>query len=106
MAEPKVTKKPEMKQIRLPRKGANDDNYELVGLNGKMYQVPCGKTVYDSNGLFALNELGAFLWDRLPKADSEEELVAAVLEEYEVTREEAAKDIAEFLAKLKDMEIL
>ena len=45
MAEPKVTKKPEMKQIRLPRKGANDDNYELVGLNGKMYQVPCGKTV-------------------------------------------------------------
>lgn len=45
MAEPKVTKEPEMKQIRLPRKGANDDNYELVGLNGKMYQVPCGKTV-------------------------------------------------------------
>ena len=45
MAEPNVTKKPEMKQIRLPRKGANDDNYELVGLNGKMYQVPCGKEV-------------------------------------------------------------
>ena len=43
MAEPKTTKKPEMKQIRLPRKGANDDNYELVGLNGKMWQIPCGK---------------------------------------------------------------
>ena len=73
---------------------------------GDTILVPCGKTVYDSNGLFALNELGAFLWDRLPKADSEEELVAAVLEEYEVTREEAAKDIAEFLAKLKKMDIL
>ena len=45
MADPKVTKKPEMKQIRLPRKGANDDNYELVGLNGKMWQIPCGKPV-------------------------------------------------------------
>lgn len=45
MAEPKVAKKPDMVQIRLPRKGANDDNYELVGLNGKMYQVPCGKPV-------------------------------------------------------------
>ena len=47
MAEPKVTKKtePEMKQIRLPRKGSNDDNYELVGLNGKMWQIPCGKPV-------------------------------------------------------------
>lgn len=39
------TKKPEMKKIRLPRKGANDDNFELVGLNGKMWQVPCGKEV-------------------------------------------------------------
>lgn len=45
MAEPKTTKKPEMKQIRLPRKGAGDDNFELVGLNGKMWQIPCGKSV-------------------------------------------------------------
>ena len=37
--------KPVMKKIRLPRKGANDANFELVGVNGKMYQVPCGKEV-------------------------------------------------------------
>ena len=73
---------------------------------GDTILVPCGKTVYDSNGLFALNELGTFLWDRIPQAETEEDLVAAVLEEYEVTREEAAKDIAEFLGKLKEMEIL
>lgn len=45
MADAKLTKKPEMKKIRLPRKGANDDNFELVGLNGKMWQIPCGKEV-------------------------------------------------------------
>lgn len=54
MTEPKATKKPELQQIRLPRKGANDDNYELVGLNGKMYQVPCGKTVEVSNAVYEL----------------------------------------------------
>lgn len=43
MAETKT--KPAMKKIRLPRKGTNEDNFELVGLNGKMYQVPCGKEV-------------------------------------------------------------
>lgn len=43
MAETKSA--PAMKKIRLPRKGANEDNFELVGLNGKMYQVPCGKEV-------------------------------------------------------------
>ena len=73
---------------------------------GDTILVPCGKTVYDSNGLFALNELGTFLWDRIPQAETEEDLVSAVLEEYEVTREEAAKDIAEFLGKLKEIEIL
>lgn len=46
MAEPKTTKAaPEMVTVSLPRKGANEDNFELVGLNGKMWQVPCGKTV-------------------------------------------------------------
>lgn len=73
---------------------------------GDTILVPCGKTVYDSNGLFALNELGAFIWDLLPGAETEEEILNAVLAEYEVSREEAAKDIAEFLAKLKVMEIL
>lgn len=43
MAEVKT--KAVMKKIRLPRKGANDKNFELVGVNGKMYQVPCGKEV-------------------------------------------------------------
>lgn len=38
-------KKPDMMKIRLPRKGAGEDNFELVGLNGKMWQVPCGKEV-------------------------------------------------------------
>ena len=43
MAETKTA--PATKKIRLPRKGANEDNFELVGLNGKMYQGPCGKEV-------------------------------------------------------------
>ena len=73
---------------------------------GDTILVPVGKSVYDSNGLFALNELAAFLWDRLAEAETEEALCEAVLAEYEVTREEAAADIAEFLNKLKQMEIL
>ena len=73
---------------------------------GDTILVPVGKSVYDSNGLFALNELAAFLWDRLPEAETEEELCEAVLAEYEVSREEAAEDIAEFLKKLKEMGIL
>ena len=73
---------------------------------GDTILVPVGKSVYDSNGLFVLNELGGFLWDRLPEASDVETLVDAVLEEYDVTREEAAADIGAFLEKLREMDIL
>lgn len=81
---------------------------ELVkrDIAGDTILVPVGKTVYDSNGLFILNELGAFLWDRLEAAENEEELLHAVLNEYEVTEETAKKDLCAFLDKLRDMGIL
>ena len=34
-----------MKTIRLPRKPKGEGNFEFVGVNGRQYQVPCGKDV-------------------------------------------------------------
>ncbi len=73
---------------------------------GETILIPYGKTVYDANGLFVLNELGAFLWGKLPEAESEDALLLAVLDEYEVGEDEARADLAEFLARLREMEIL
>ena len=73
---------------------------------GDTILVPVGKTVYDSNGLFVLNELGAFIWDLLPNAEDEETICKAILAEYDVSAEEAAKDVAEFMAMLRKMEII
>ena len=73
---------------------------------GDTILVPVGKTVYDSNGLFVLNELAAFIWDVLPKAENEAQILKAVLEEYEVSAQEASEDIAQFLEKLRTMEII
>lgn len=73
---------------------------------GDMVLVPVGQTIYDANGLFILNELGAFIWNLLPNAASAEELCKAVLAEYEVSEAVAAQDVAEFLEKLKDMDII
>ncbi|MBO5129802.1 MAG: PqqD family protein [Oscillospiraceae bacterium] len=73
---------------------------------GDTILVPVGRTVYDSNGLFVLNELGAFVWDLLPSAETEEGICKAVLEEYEVSPEEAMQDIREFLEKLKKLNII
>lgn len=81
---------------------------ELVkrDIAGDVVLVPVGTTVYESNGLFILNDVGAFLWDRLETAESEEELLTALLEEYEVTEDTARKDVQEFLLKLRKLGIL
>ena len=76
------------------------------GLGGEAFLVPLGKTVYDSNGLFVLSELGGFIWDLLPEAQTEEEILQKILSEYEVDETTARVDLAQFLDKLRDMEIL
>jgi hypothetical protein len=75
-------------------------------IGGESFLVPLGKTVYEANGLFVLTELGAFLWDRLPQAEDEEDLLRAILAEYEVEEATARADLAGFLNKLRTMEIL
>lgn len=73
---------------------------------GDTILVPVGRTVLDSNGLFVLNELGAFIWEILPNVEKEEAICEAILAEYEVTPEEAAKDVADFLEKLRKLDII
>lgn len=73
---------------------------------GETILIPVGKSVYDSHGLFAINGVGSFLWDQIPNAQTEENLLKAVLNEYEVTETVARQDIAEFLDKLREMNII
>lgn len=73
---------------------------------GDTILVPVGKTVYDSNGLFVLNEVAAFIWNLLPIVDSESEIIAKILAEYEVDVEEATTDTKGFLSKLREMDII
>ena len=75
-------------------------------IGGESFLVPLGKTVYDTNGLFVLTELGAFIWDLLPEAENEEEILAWILEKYEVDEDSAKADLIVFLQKLRKMEII
>lgn len=73
---------------------------------GETILVPVGKTVYESKGLFVLNELGSFIWDILPQAQTKEEIVEAVLNEYDVDRSTAEQDTEKFLKKLTDLGVI
>ena len=82
--------------------------YEFVKrtVAGESFLVPVGEAAKKFNGLFALNELAAFIWDRLPEVADDAALVEAVLEAYDVTRETAEADTAEFLGVLRSIGII
>lgn len=81
---------------------------ELISreIAGERFLVPVGKTVYDSHGLFILTEVGGFIWDLLPEVEDSEQIVAAVLDSYDVDEVTARADVAAFLAKLTELDII
>lgn len=75
--------------------------YLLREVAGNCVVVPAGKAALDFSGVITLNESGAFLWKLLEKDMTQEELLSAMLDEYEVGPDAARTDIADFLAKLE-----
>ncbi|WP_426350930.1 PqqD family protein [Alloiococcus sp. CFN-8] len=68
--------------------------------------VPTGSAVMNFNGLIMVNEVGAFLWEKLQEETNLELLTKNVLEEYEVDENTARNDIEEFISKLQEGGIL
>lgn len=68
---------------------------------GNHVVVPTGESALDFSGMMTLNQTGAFLWKQLVKEQTEQELLFALLEEYDIEEATAKVDLVEFLAKLK-----
>lgn len=73
------------------------DNYIVVAV---------GERVKEFNGLINLNSTGAFLWKKLENGAEEEDLVKALLDEYEIDEQTARKDVSLFVSKIKEAKLV
>ena len=79
----------------------------LRDVAGCKIAVPVGKRTADFNGMINLNGTGAFLWKRLEQGATEDELTAALLEQYEDVDEPTAREsVRSFVKTLSDADIL
>lgn len=62
--------------------------------------LPLKTDTVDFNGMIRLNGSGAMLWKCLEQGATREELVQALTSQYEVSREEAARDVDKFIETL------
>ncbi|MBR3796809.1 MAG: PqqD family protein [Clostridia bacterium] len=81
------------------------DGFILSRIAGKVVAVPTVGDL-DLNMMISLNETGAFLWEKLQNDVSEEELVCALLQEYDVDEATARRSVTAFVFKLKENGII
>lgn len=72
-------------------------------VGGQNVAVAVGEMSKSFKGMIRLNETGKFLWDLLSAGAEEDELVAKILEEYEVGESDARADVLSFVAKLEEV---
>ncbi len=77
------------------------DGFILRKFADKYLSVAVGNAADEFNVLITLNETGAFVWDLMQEDVSYDFVIEQMLENYEVDRETAIRDLDEFLEKTR-----
>ena len=73
---------------------------------GETIAIPAGPAARELSGLLALGGSGQFLFDLLQSEQTEDSLVQAVLDTYEIDEATARADAAEFVEILRSSGVL
>lgn len=73
---------------------------------GERVAVPVGEAVRKFSGMISLNDSAAFLLQLLQTEQTTETLLDAVLKEFEISKDDARKDISEFLSVMDTLGLL
>lgn len=82
------------------------DTYILKQVMDEYIVVPFGGETVDFNSMITLNESGAFIWECMQSATTEDDVISKLCSEYDVSFDAAACDVKEFISKLADAGVL
>lgn len=78
----------------------------LREIAGEHILVPVGATALRIHGMITLSDSGVLLWEKLQNETTKQDLVHAILNEYDVDEDTAQQDVDSFLAKLDDLGLI
>lgn len=82
------------------------DEFLLRKISDSYVVVPVGSAVVDFSGMVNLNESGALLFKLMQNGAEEDELVRAILNEYDIDEVTARADVRKFVEKAANAGIL
>jgi hypothetical protein len=77
------------------------DDLMTRNIAGEALIVPIKGRVGDLSAIYTLNDVGARIWQMIDGRMSLNQIIEAISDEYDVTKEEAAADVAELLDSMK-----
>ena len=79
-----------------------NENFVLKELMGSFVLVPVGEAAMNLNGVITLNETAKFLWDAAEGEFEVNDLIDAVIAEYEVDIQTDTEGVEIFLKRMKE----
>lgn len=76
------------------------DGFMLREIAGSWVVVPLGQRVVEYNGLMVLSESGAMLWKKMETGAEIDDLVQAILSEYDIDEATARADVEEMVGNI------
>lgn len=82
------------------------DGIVTNSIDGESFAIATGKAVREFNGLIKNNPSAAFIFELLKTEQTEDSIVAAMLEKYEVDESTVRADVKELLELLKSKNLI
>lgn len=82
------------------------EGFVLRNIADEYIVMPTGGNIAKFDGAVALNDVSAFIFEKMKNPVSKEDLLIAVLNEYDVDSETAAKDIDALVSRFEEMGII
>ena len=87
----------------LKKRYKKNENFVFRKIDNETILVPIKDNVGDMGFIFNLNEVGAFVWEHLDGKNRLIDIRNMISKEFEVSSEEAEKDLCEFVSELKEI---
>ena len=81
-------------------------NFSLVDIAGEYMAIPVGEEATSFNGLVALTEAASFLLKNMNEPKTKEDLVALLIQEYDVEKVVAEEDVSKMVKDLLNMGVI
>ena len=80
--------------------------FVLRNIAGEYLLMPTGENISSFNGAVILNEVSAFIWEEMKQPVSQEDLLQAILDKYDVEEKKAKEDLSSVLKMLQDLDLI